>query len=186
MASWPTSFVSSVGTEWESLESDCAGELELIRYTVCTLALAFEDSAAAAISWERSLSLGSRLDRAHSQAAFQLASVKDHWPGENRQGYLRRRHQCGDQKFQANCAISRPVPLAGGLPGPACSESALGKVLDQARSQLETTPKQELRRARLEGLTANPIGIPHPDSLSRWYSYAHRFLSRHPLFRQSH
>ena len=69
-------------------ESDCAGELELIRYTVCTSAMAFEDSAAAAISWERSLSLGSLLDRSHS--AFQLASVKDYW--ENRQGYLRRRH----------------------------------------------------------------------------------------------
>ncbi len=69
-------------------ESDCAGELELIRYTICTSAMAFEDSAAAAISWERSLSLGSRLDRAHS--AFQLALVKDYW--ENRQGYLRRRH----------------------------------------------------------------------------------------------
>ena len=37
-------------------ESDCAGELELIRYTVCTSAMAFEDSAAAAVSWERSLS----------------------------------------------------------------------------------------------------------------------------------
>jgi hypothetical protein len=70
------------------VESDCAGELELIRYTICTSAMAFEDSAAAAISWERSLSLGSRLVRAHS--AFQLASVKDYW--ENRQGYLRRRH----------------------------------------------------------------------------------------------
>ena len=30
--------------------SDCGGELELIRYTVCTSAIAFEDSAAAAIS----------------------------------------------------------------------------------------------------------------------------------------
>jgi hypothetical protein len=69
-------------------ESDCAGELGLIRYTICTSAMAFENSAAAAISWERSLPLGSRLDRAHS--AFQLASVKDYW--ENRQGYLRRRH----------------------------------------------------------------------------------------------
>ncbi len=29
-------------------ESDCAGELELIRYTVCTSAMAFADSAAAA------------------------------------------------------------------------------------------------------------------------------------------
>jgi hypothetical protein len=39
-------------------ESDCAGELELtrIRYTICTSAMAFEDSAAAAVSWERSLS----------------------------------------------------------------------------------------------------------------------------------
>jgi hypothetical protein len=58
-------------------ESDCAGELELIRYTVCTSAMAFADSAAAAISWERSLSLGSRLARAHSAA--QLASTKDYW-----------------------------------------------------------------------------------------------------------
>ena len=69
-------------------EPDCAGELELIRYTICTSAMAFEDSAAAAVSWERSLSLGSRLDRAHF--ASQMASVKDYW--ENRQSYLRRRH----------------------------------------------------------------------------------------------
>jgi hypothetical protein len=69
-------------------ESDCAGELELIRYTICTSAMAFEDSAAAAIAWERSLSLGCRLARDHS--AFQLASMKDYWI--NRQGYLRRRH----------------------------------------------------------------------------------------------
>jgi hypothetical protein len=68
--------------------SDCAGELELIRYTICTSTMAFKDSAAAAISWERSVSLGGRLDRAHF--ASQLASVKDYW--ENRQGYLRRRH----------------------------------------------------------------------------------------------
>jgi hypothetical protein len=73
-------------------ESDCAGELELIRYTrpICTSAMAFEDSAAAAaaVSWERSLSPGSRLDRAHF--ASHMASVKDYW--ENRQSYLRRRH----------------------------------------------------------------------------------------------
>jgi hypothetical protein len=69
-------------------ESDCAGELELIRYTICTSAMAFEESAAVAISWERSLSLGNRLDRSHS--AFQLAAMKDYWV--NRQGYLRRRH----------------------------------------------------------------------------------------------
>ena len=68
--------------------SDCGGELELIRYTVCTSAIAFEDSAAAAISWERSVSLGGRLDRAHF--ASQIASAKDYW--ENRQGLLRRRH----------------------------------------------------------------------------------------------
>jgi hypothetical protein len=82
---------SALDGAWElpSLtESDCAGELELIRYTICTSAMAFENSAAAAISWEFSLSLGSRLDRAHS--ASQLASMKDFW--ENRQGYLRRRH----------------------------------------------------------------------------------------------
>jgi hypothetical protein len=30
-------------------ESDCAGELELIRYTICPSAMAFENSAAAAI-----------------------------------------------------------------------------------------------------------------------------------------
>ena len=69
-------------------ESDCAGERELIRYTICASAMAFEDSAAAAIAWERSLSPGSQLDRSHS--AFQLASVKDYWV--HRQGYLRRRH----------------------------------------------------------------------------------------------
>ncbi len=38
-------------------ESDCAEELELIRYTACTSAISFADSAAAAISWERPLSL---------------------------------------------------------------------------------------------------------------------------------
>jgi hypothetical protein len=72
------------------MESDCAGELELIRYTICqcTSAMAFEDSAAAAVSWERSVSLSGRLDRAHF--ASQMASVKAYW--ENRQGYFRRRH----------------------------------------------------------------------------------------------
>jgi len=47
-------------------ESDCAGERELIRYTICASTMAFEDSAAAAIAWERSLSPGSQLDRSHS------------------------------------------------------------------------------------------------------------------------
>ena len=68
--------------------ADCDGELELIRYTVCSSVIAFEDSAAAAVSWDRSASLGGRLDRAVS--ASQLASVKDYW--ENRQGLLQRRH----------------------------------------------------------------------------------------------
>ena len=76
---------------WElpSLKAaDCDGELELIRYTTCSSAIAFEDNAAAAISWERSASLGGRLDRA--LFASQLASVKDYW--EIRQGLLQRRH----------------------------------------------------------------------------------------------
>lgn len=68
--------------------ADCDGELELIRYTTCSSAIAFEDNAAAAISWERSASLGGRLDRA--LFASQLASVKDYW--EIRQGLLQRRH----------------------------------------------------------------------------------------------
>ena len=68
--------------------ADCDGELELIRYTTCSSAIAFEDNAAAAISWERSASLGGRLDRA--LFASQLASVKDYW--EFRQGLLHRRH----------------------------------------------------------------------------------------------
>ena len=68
--------------------ADCDGELELIRYTVCSSVIAFEDSAAAAVSWDRSVSLGGRLDRA--LIASQLASVKDYW--KNRQGLLQRRH----------------------------------------------------------------------------------------------
>ena len=68
--------------------ADCDGELELIRYTTCSSAIAFEDNAAAAISWERSASLGGRLDRA--LFASQLASAKDYW--EFRQGLLQRRH----------------------------------------------------------------------------------------------
>jgi hypothetical protein len=68
--------------------SDCGGELELIRYTVCSSAIAFEDNAAAVVSWERSASLGCRLVRAHFTS--QLASVQDYW--ENRRGYLERRH----------------------------------------------------------------------------------------------
>jgi len=68
--------------------ADCDGELELIRYTTCSSAIAFEDNAAAAISWERSASLGCRLDRA--LFASQLASAKDYW--EIRRGLLQRRH----------------------------------------------------------------------------------------------
>jgi hypothetical protein len=68
--------------------SDCAGELEMIRYAICLSTMAFEEDAAAAVSWDRSASLGGRLDRA--LIASQLASVKDYW--KNRQGLLQRRH----------------------------------------------------------------------------------------------
>jgi hypothetical protein len=125
--------------------------------------MAFEDShgAAAAISWERSLSLGSRLVRAHS--AFQLESVKDYW--ENRQGYLRRRH----------------APRAGPR-APLPRDWLSSRPSEVADSTNRSYVGQEL--------TANPIGTPYPDPLIRWYSFAHRssFLSRHPgpLLRQSH
>jgi hypothetical protein len=68
--------------------SECAGEHEMIRYTICMSAMAFEESAAAAVSWERSVSLAGQLDRA--RFASQMASLKDYW--ENRRGHLRRHH----------------------------------------------------------------------------------------------
>jgi hypothetical protein len=90
-------------------ESDCDGELELIRYTICTSAMAFEDSAAAAVAWERSLSLGSRLDRTFSLCL----------PTSVSEGLL-----------------GKPTRLPS---TPACSKSTFGKALNQARSQTAPT-----------------------------------------------
>ncbi len=68
--------------------SDCAGEHEMIRYTICLSAMAFEESAAAAVSWERYVSLAGQLDRACF--ASQMASLNAY--GENRRGHIRRQH----------------------------------------------------------------------------------------------
>ncbi len=67
--------------------SDCAGELEMIRYAICLSTMAFEEDAATAVSWEHEVSLSGRLDRA--RFASQMASLKHHW--EKSRG-LRRQH----------------------------------------------------------------------------------------------
>ena len=68
--------------------SDCAGELDMIRYTISLSKMAFEEDAAAAISSERCASLAGQLDRA--RFASQMQAVTDYW--DNRRSSLRRRH----------------------------------------------------------------------------------------------
>ena len=68
--------------------ADCAGELEMIRYAVCLSTMAFEESAAAAVSQERYATLAGYLERA--RFASHMASVKDYC--ENKRDQLRRRH----------------------------------------------------------------------------------------------
>ncbi len=68
--------------------SDCAGEREMIRYAICLSTMAFEEDAAAAVSWERDASLSGCLERA--RFASQMASLKHHW--ETSRGHLRRQH----------------------------------------------------------------------------------------------
>jgi hypothetical protein len=60
----------------------------MIRYAICLSTMAFEEDAAAAVSWERDVSLSGRLERA--RFASQMASLKHHW--ENSRGHLRRQH----------------------------------------------------------------------------------------------
>ena len=68
--------------------SDCAGELDMIRYTISLSKMAFEEDAAAAVSSERCASLAGQLDRA--RFASQMTAVTDYW--DNRRSSLRRRH----------------------------------------------------------------------------------------------
>jgi hypothetical protein len=82
---------SDLDGAWELpslMASDCAGELEMIRYAICMSTMAFEEDAATAVSWEHEVSLSGRLERAHF--ASQMASLKHHW--ENSRGRLRRHH----------------------------------------------------------------------------------------------
>ena len=68
--------------------SDCAGELDMIRYTISLSKMAFEEDATAAVSRERCASLAGRLDRA--RFASQITALTDYW--DNRRSFLRRRH----------------------------------------------------------------------------------------------
>ena len=95
---------SDLDSTWElpSLTaSDCAGELEMIRYAICLSTMAFEEDAATAVSWEHEVSLGGRLERA--SFASQMASLKHHW--EKSRGYLRRQHIT--RKIPANFSTKR-------------------------------------------------------------------------------
>jgi hypothetical protein len=60
----------------------------MIRYAISMSTMAFEEDAAAAVSWEHEVSLPGRLERA--RFASQMASLQHHW--EKRRGYLRRQH----------------------------------------------------------------------------------------------
>jgi hypothetical protein len=60
----------------------------MIRYAICLSTMAFEEDAAAAVSWEHEVSLLSRLERA--RFASQMASLKHHW--DTSRGHLRRQH----------------------------------------------------------------------------------------------
>jgi hypothetical protein len=60
----------------------------MIRYAICLSTMAFEEDAAAAVSWEHEVSLLGRLERA--RFASQMASLKHHW--DTSRGHLRRQH----------------------------------------------------------------------------------------------
>jgi hypothetical protein len=68
--------------------SECAGELEMIRYAISMSTMAFEEDAATAVSWEHEVSLLGRLERA--RFASQMASLQHHW--ETNRSRLRRQH----------------------------------------------------------------------------------------------
>ena len=111
---------SALDGAWElpSLtESDCAGELEMIRYAISMSTMAFEEDAAAAVSWEHEVSLSGRLERA--RFASQMASLNHDW--EKSRGHLRRQH------------ITRAIPVnfsrsstAQVRPSPSTSQSENG------------------------------------------------------------
>lgn len=163
---------------WElpSLSSaDCDGELELIRYTTCLSSIAFEDNAAAAISWERSSSLGGRLDRA--LFASQLASVKDHW--EIRQGLLQRRHtmRAPPAKFstkrgrrlhrqELRRARAHRKPHRTDIPRPAQPAAQLRSLFPFAPPTAPTIPLTASRGVFMFGATVTSLGIDSPPALS--------------------
>jgi hypothetical protein len=87
--------------------SDCAGELEMIRYAICLSTMAFEEDAATAVSWEHDVSLSGRLERA--RFASQMASLKHHW--ETSRGHLRRQHITRKISVKrSSTAQARPSP----------------------------------------------------------------------------
>ncbi len=65
----------------------------MIRYAICLSTMAFEEDAAAAVSWEHEVSLSGRLERA--RFASQMASLNHHW--EKSRGHLRRQHMHSTQ-----------------------------------------------------------------------------------------
>jgi hypothetical protein len=81
--------------------SDCAGELDMIRYTISLSKMRFEEDAAAAVLSERCASLAGQLDRA--RFASQMTAVKDYW--DNRRSSLRRRHT--SKESPAKCPTKR-------------------------------------------------------------------------------
>ena len=56
--------------------SDCAGELDMIRYTISLSKMAFEEDAAAAVSSERCASLAGQLDRARFASQMQAVDKR--------------------------------------------------------------------------------------------------------------
>ena len=155
--------------------ADCDGELELIRYTTCSSAIAFEDNAAAAISWERSASLGGRLDRA--LFASQLASVKDYW--EFRQGLLHRRHtmRAPPAKFstkrgrrlhrqELRRARAHRKSHRTGIPRPAQPAAQLRSLFPFAPPTAPTIPLTASRGVFMFGATVMSLGIDSPPALS--------------------
>ena len=155
--------------------ADCEGERELIRYTTCSSAIAFEDNAAAAISWERSASLGGRLDRA--LLASQLASVKDYW--EIRQGLLQRRHtmRAPPAKFstkrgrrlhrqELRRARAHRKSHRSDIPRPAQPAAQLRSLFPFAPPTAPTIPLTAPRGVFMFGATVMSLGIDSSPALS--------------------
>ena len=118
-----------------------------------------------------------RMERRFTNCTFAEAMTKIRGEGGLKlQDLLDLLEQCGDQIFQGNCAISRPAPLAGGLPRPEGPRQSLrsGSRSDSFRgpgragcTEMHYSPKIWPRTRGRAGsfpplLPSSPSSPPHP------------------------